>query len=145
MSTPAAAASTASGSELRQPPRPPRLRTPATASATPAAPPAPARHGSAPTGGAARFRSLPHVRAQLSSTVMLVTLQADNMTDLAAVPVKIQWDPKILRLEKIAPGSLLTKDGNVKAPTLDIRNDTGEASVEINRSRERPASTAPGR
>ena len=68
----------------------------------------------------------------MSSTVIL-GLQADNMTDLAAVPIKIRWDPKILRLERIAPGSLLIQDGNVTAPSLDIRNDTGDASVDINR------------
>jgi hypothetical protein len=72
------------------------------------------------------------VQAQLSANIVLA-LQAENMTDLAAVPVKIRWDPKILRLERIAPGSLLIQDGNVTAPSLDIRNDTGDASVDINR------------
>jgi len=55
------------------------------------------------------------------------------MSDLAAVPVKVRWDPKILRLEKIAPGAMLIRDGNVTAPSLDIRNDTGDASIDINR------------
>ena len=29
---------------------------------------------------------------------------------------------------------MLTKDGNVNPPTLDIRNDSGEATIEISRS-----------
>ena len=52
------------------------------------------------------------------------------MTDLATVPVKVRWDPKVLRLEMISPGALLTQDGKIMAPSLDIRNDTGDASIE---------------
>ena len=55
------------------------------------------------------------------------------MADLASVPVKVRWDPKILRLEMISPGALLTQDGKILAPSLDIRNDTGDASIEVNR------------
>jgi len=103
----------------------------ASSSAAPAAPATPA--APTPTGGPARISFAPAtVQAQLSSTIIL-GLQAENITDLAAVPVKIRWDPKLLRLERIAPGSLLIQDGNVTAPSLDIRNDTGDASVDINR------------
>jgi general secretion pathway protein D len=72
------------------------------------------------------------VQAQLSKQVTIV-LQAQNMTDLASVPVKVRWDPKVLRLEMITPGALLTQDGKVIAPSLDIRNDTGDASIDVNR------------
>lgn len=64
---------------------------------------------------------------------MVVTLQGDNFTDLAGAPVKIKWDPKILRLNQAAPGSLLGQGGNVTAPTLDIRNDAGEATIDMSR------------
>ena len=64
---------------------------------------------------------------------MVVTLQGDSLTDLAAAPLKIKWDPKILRLNQATPGSLLGQDANVNAPTLDIRNDAGEASIEMSR------------
>ena len=72
------------------------------------------------------------VQAQLSSQVKVV-LQAQNMTDLANVPVKVRWDPKVLRLEMISPAALLTADGKIIAPTLDIRNDTGDATITVNR------------
>ncbi len=55
------------------------------------------------------------------------------MNDLVSVPVKVTWDPRILRLEMAAPGGLLTEDGKVAAPSLDIRNDSGEATIEVNR------------
>jgi hypothetical protein len=72
------------------------------------------------------------VQVALSAPVV-VTLQADNVTDLAAAPVKIKWDPKILRLNQAAPGSLLGQGGSVNAPTLDIRNDAGEATIDMSR------------
>ncbi len=64
---------------------------------------------------------------------MTIALQARNMTDLASVPVKVRWDPKMLRLEMISPGALLAQDGKIVAPSLDIRNDTGDASIDVNR------------
>jgi general secretion pathway protein D len=128
---PGAAVPTPAGSTAPAAPSAAASTTPApptTAPAAPAAPPAPP-----PAGGAGRISFTPAtVQTQLSSTVIL-GLQGDNMTDLAAAPIKIRWDPKILRLERIAPGSLLIQDGNVTAPSLDIRNDTGDASVDINR------------
>jgi general secretion pathway protein D len=72
------------------------------------------------------------VQAQLSSQVV-ITLDAQNLTDVASVPVKVRWDPKVLRLEMIAPGALLSEDGKITAPSLDIRNDTGDASIDVNR------------
>ncbi|HLK18369.1 MAG TPA: hypothetical protein VKT81_05405 [Bryobacteraceae bacterium] len=76
--------------------------------------------------------------ARLSAPVV-VTLDGANVTDLAVVPVKLHWDPKILRLNQVTAAALLTKDGNVNPPTLDIRNDSGEATIEISR-----AAGAPG-
>jgi hypothetical protein len=85
-----------------------------------------------PGGTAAIAFDPPKVQAQLSSQVV-ITLQAQNLTDVASVPVKVRWDPKILRLEMIAPGALLIGDGKIIKPSLDIRNDTGDASIDVNR------------
>jgi general secretion pathway protein D len=85
-----------------------------------------------PGGAAALAFSPAKVTAQLSSPVNIV-LEATNMTDLATVPVKVRWDPKILRLEMISPGALLSQDGKIIAPSLDIRNDTGDASISVSR------------
>jgi len=75
----------------------------------------------------------PAAQAQLSAPVVLV-LQADGVTDLSGVPVKLKWDPKILRLNSAVAGTLLTRDGSVNQPTIDIRNDAGEASIEMTRA-----------
>jgi general secretion pathway protein D len=84
-------------------------------------------------GGAPSLALIPpKTAAQLSGQVLL-TLDAQNLTDVASVPVKVRWDPKVLRLEMIAPGAMLIQDGKIIAPSLDIRNDTGDASIEVNR------------
>jgi general secretion pathway protein D len=101
--------------------------------AQPAPPaPGPAVTPVAPGGTAAIVFSPARVQAQLSSQVVL-SLLAQNLTDVASVPVKVRWDPKVLRLEMIAPGAMLTEDGKIIAPSLDIRNDTGDASIDVNR------------
>jgi general secretion pathway protein D len=101
--------------------------------ATPGAPAAPSGVTPSISGAAPALLFNPSiVQAQLSKQVTIV-LQAQNMTDLASVPVKVRWDPKVLRLEMISPGALLTQDGKVIAPSLDIRNDTGDASIDVNR------------
>jgi hypothetical protein len=107
--------------------------TEAPSTTAPAAPGAANVVTPATPGGAAVLVFNPgRVQAQLSSQVT-IGLQAQNMTDLASVPVKVRWDPKVLRLEMIAPGALLTQDGKIVAPSLDIRNDTGDASIDVNR------------
>ena len=111
--------------------------TPA-ATANPAAPAAAAPAAgtptvTAPTSGPALSLNPSTLQAKLSGPVV-VTLEGANVTDLAAVPIKLRWDPKILRLNQATPAALLTKDGNVNPPTLDIRNDSGEATIEMSRA-----------
>jgi general secretion pathway protein D len=103
------------------------------APATPAPPPgAPSVTPVAPTSPPRLSFSPTPIQVALSAPVV-VSLQADNITDLGSAPVKIKWDPKILRLNQAAPGSLLGQPASVNAPTLDIRNDAGEATIEMSR------------
>lgn len=126
-------------SYAERPQEQPASATPATGAPTtsPAAPASPAPSASVTPGvpgGLAGLAFAPAtLQTPLGNTVVL-TLQASNMTDLSGAPVKIAWDPKVLRLEKITAGALLIQDGNVTAPTVDIRNDSGDASVDINRT-----------
>jgi len=53
---------------------------------------------------------------------------------LSGFPVKLRWDPKILKLNSAVAGTLMTREGSVNQPTLDIRNDAGEASLEVTRA-----------
>jgi len=103
------------------------------AAATPAVTPAPASTAPAVPGGAFQLSFVPPaVQAQLSAQVV-VGLQATNAADLAGVPIKVRWDPKILRLNQVTPAGLLAQPGG-NPPSLDIRNDSGDATIEMSRA-----------
>jgi general secretion pathway protein D len=73
------------------------------------------------------------VQAPLSGPVV-VTLQAQNMADLSVAPFQVKWDPKLLRLNQVTPGALVGDGGPQANPaSVDIRNDTGEATITISR------------
>src|SRR5579872_5665979 len=111
----------------------PEEETPAAAPAAPAAPQATVPVAPAVPGGALRLSFVPPtVQAQVSAPVV-VGLQVDNAADLAAVPIKVRWDPRILRLNQVTPAGLLAQPGG-NPPSLDIRNDAGEASIEMSRT-----------
>ncbi len=111
----------------------PRAEEPAPAPAAPAVPPATVPATPAVPGGAIRLSFVPPtVQAQVSAPVV-VGLQVDNASDLAAVPIKVQWDPKILRLNQVTPAGLLAQPGG-NPPSLDIRNDAGDATIDMSRA-----------
>jgi len=64
-----------------------------------------------------------------------VTLEVHEAKDLFAAPFHLKWDPKLLRLNQVTPGALIG-DGSpqVNPPTIDIRNDSGEASITLSRT-----------
>jgi general secretion pathway protein D len=112
---------------------------PATAPASaPQAAPAPTPVVPAPAvpspGGSARLNFVPNTAQVALSAPLTVTIQGDNFTDLFGAPIRLKWDPKLLRLNQVTPGALLSSDGQkLNPPTLDIRNDSGEASIDISR------------
>jgi general secretion pathway protein D len=111
----------------------PTTSGPATVPATPAAtPPTPAAPPT-PAGPPVLSFAPPSMQVQLSAPVV-VTLQALNMVDLFTAPFRVKWDPKLLRLNQVTPGALIGDGGpQVNPPSIDIRNDTGEASITISR------------
>jgi general secretion pathway protein D len=114
----------------------------AAAAAAPSAPPAPAPP--VPPSVAPSLNLFPaDARIALSAPVSL-TLMVQNVSDLNSAPVRIKWDPKILRLNEVKPGTLFTQGGAASSPTVDIRNDAGEAAVGITRAKDAPAITGTG-
>jgi general secretion pathway protein D len=61
------------------------------------------------------------------------TLQIEKAADLFSVGVRVKWDPKVLRLNSIAPGKFLSADGQKLNAPIDIRNDAGEATINLTR------------
>ena len=131
--------------KLNYAPRPEVVATPQAAApvALPAAPPAgtpdapaptaPAPEAPAPAAGPMRlYFNPPNLQTQLSG-VVTVALQIDNASDLFAVPMKLKFDPKILRLSSVKEGNLMGGDGQKINFTENTLNDTGDATVVLNR------------
>lgn len=121
----------------------PRKEEPPAAAPAPNAPAAAAPTATAPASGTALMFNPAAVQAALGGPVV-VTFEAANVTDVVSVPIKLRWDPKILRLNQVTPAALLVRDGNVNPPSLDIRNDSGEATIEITRAAGAPGVSGSG-
>src|SRR5207249_1375896 len=136
--TPAAATPAPAATPVPAPPIPglpiappgttPTVTTPA--ATTPPATAPPAQLGRTPV--AVSF-SPARAEGQLGSAIT-VTMQVENANDLFTAPFKINFDPKIIRLNDVTAGNLLTSDGKQILPlSKNIRNDTGEASDALTR------------
>jgi general secretion pathway protein D len=62
-----------------------------------------------------------------------VQLVLENVSDLYTAPMKLKFDPKILRLTNVRAGQLLSADGQKINFTESTMNDIGEATVTLNR------------
>ena len=75
----------------------------------------------------------PSVEGQLSSAIT-VSLVIEAAQDLFTVPMRLRYDPKIVHLNDVTLGNLLTLDGLKPGPVVkNIQNDTGEATVTVGR------------
>jgi general secretion pathway protein D len=63
-----------------------------------------------------------------------IQLMVENVTDLFAAPMKIKFDPKVLRLTSIRPGSVMSGDGSKINFSENTVNEAGEAVVVLNRT-----------
>jgi general secretion pathway protein D len=90
-------------------------------------PPSPA----APAGGVALMFNAPTQPVASGSTfqVPIVLLGA---TDIASVPIQVQYDPASLSLVNVNPGDLLSRDGQAVAL---VHRDDGPGNITINAAR----------
>ncbi len=96
-------------------------------------PPVPELHPAA--AGSTQVRFAPAtVEAKLNEPVN-VSVQIENAGDLfSAAPIRIKYDPAILKLNNATPGELFSRDGVPITSVKDIRNEVGEATVTIARA-----------
>jgi hypothetical protein len=74
-----------------------------------------------------------------------VNVQLENATSAAGLsPLRVTWDPMVLRLTDIAPAELLSRDGQRVTSVKDIRNDMGQATLTITRPAGAPGITGSG-
>ncbi len=104
-----------------------------------AAPPSPVQPA-APTAaavapGVAKVSFVPGGITAPQNGPFTLNVQLENAGDAFAVsPLRIKWDPALLRLSDIAPGDLLSRNSGVLNSVKDIRNDSGEATLTMSRS-----------
>ena len=108
--------------------------TPAPKETVPTEPALPPSEPGVPAVGGPRMIFVPPtVQTELGGQVN-IALQLEGVNDLfAATPVRIKYDPAILRLNDITQGDFMTRDGQKTTFSKDIRNDTGEAWFNLNR------------
>ncbi len=97
-----------------------------------AAPEIPSPKPAVPSGAPSISFSPSPAEAQTGNTFNL-TLQAVNVTDLFSAPLRIRFDPNVLRLNEVTRGGFLSGDGREILFTRNILNDSGEASVNLSR------------
>jgi general secretion pathway protein D len=115
---------------------PPATAPPATAppaTAPPNGPPATAPPAVQPPPGNAIVNFAPPQVDTLMGQPFTANVVMQNATDLFAAPMQIKFDPKVLRLDDVVQGSLVSSDGQQVTFTKNILNDTGEATVALNR------------
>ncbi|HVN07251.1 MAG TPA: cohesin domain-containing protein [Bryobacteraceae bacterium] len=83
--------------------------------------------------GNAAISFMPGQASPAMGATFSVSLAVANATDLFSAPLQIKFDPKILKLNDVTQGSLMSSDGQQVSFTKNIQNDTGEASITLNR------------
>jgi general secretion pathway protein D len=128
------------------PANPPSTNPPATVPAA-AVPPATAPQAAAPSAtapvpatppsqpGHAQVRFAPATIEAKQGATVNVSVQIDNVADLfSASPIRIKYDPALLKLDDASPGELFGRDGVHTTQVKDIRNEVGEATLTVARA-----------
>jgi len=114
---------------------PPAGNPPLTPPAPPATPAAPATapQANAPPTATPTVSFVPPHYETIMGQSFNVNLTIANATDLFSAPLQIRFDPRVLKLNDVTQGSLMSSDGQQATFTKNIQNDTGEADVTLNR------------
>ena len=100
-------------------------------------PPNPGAPGTPPAAPAAGTRVvfLPGSVSVGPNTPFSVNVELDGTSDAFLIsPLRVKWDPAVLRLTDITAGDLLSRNGGAVNSIKDVRNDAGEATLNISRS-----------
>jgi general secretion pathway protein D len=105
----------------------------------PLQPPQPGQPGALPPplplGAATRIAFTPGNVSVAPNTPFTVNVELNGAADAASVsPLRVKWDPAVLRLTDIAPGELLSRNGGAVSSIKDVRNDAGEATINVTRA-----------
>lgn len=103
-------------------------------SVPPAAGPSPAQQQQAAPASSTRLLFRPGTVDTQSGGTFTVQLDVENAQNLFAAPFHLKFDPQVLRLTEVRAGGLLSGDGKQAIFTQNVLNDTGDATVNLNRT-----------
>jgi len=109
---------------------PPMTAPPMTA---PLTPPATAPPATAPpaTAGTPVLRFAPTPVQIAPGGTFTASLMLDNGADVTAAPIQLIFDPKVLKLNDVTQGDLMSKSSVAAALTKNIQNEAGAAAVQL--------------
>ncbi len=112
------------------------IPAPAPATPVPAPPPAEKKPPASPPAPAAKPAELSFAPAKLLGKVnqnVMVVLQVNHGLDLFSAPMRLKYDPKVLKLTEVVRGNALSPDGQKLNFLPVINGELGEARVEMSR------------
>src|SRR5262249_5523863 len=118
---------------------PPATAPPLTPSGEPATQPDPAK----PAGNASVRFLPPSITANKDSNIT-VALVIENGSEVAAAPIGVKFDPKVLKLIDVGRGDFFSSDGQTPVFTKNIQNEAGTALVNLSRLPQTPGMTGAG-
>jgi general secretion pathway protein D len=102
---------------------------------SPTAPALPSSPGQAGQAGQSQLRFAPAAVDVAAGATVQVMVQIDNAADLfSGSPLRVKYDPSVLKLNDMTPGDLFTRDGVKVTSVKDIRNEVGEATLTVARA-----------
>jgi general secretion pathway protein D len=112
----------------------PALAKPAPAEAKAAPAEAKAAPEEAKPEAAMQFLMQPAAAEAQAGGTVAVELRVQNARDLFAAPFHLKFDPQYLQLADVRPGPMFSSDGQTPIFTRNILNETGDATVNLNRT-----------
>ena len=127
-------------------PMPPATAPPETGEPAIAAPPATAPAGAVkpPAAGTSGPVKIHFTDDEINNTVgetFKVDVNVENAHDVVSAPFTFQYNPKLLSLDSVAAGKFWSSDGEDPLVIKNVQNESGLASIRVNR---KPGSAAVG-
>ena len=83
--------------------------------------------------GTASVRFLPPTVNTTAGSSMTVALIIENAAEVLSSPLTLQFDPKVVNVKDVNRGDFFSSDGQIPVFTKNIQNDTGTATINLNR------------
>jgi len=87
----------------------------------------------APAGGPAKIHFADEKLDKSVGETFDVAIAVEDAKDVFSAPFMLQYDPKLLSLDNVAPGKFWTADGEEPLLIKNVQNESGMASIRLSR------------